>query len=1121
MIRRNEATEMQVRAATPGASTWLSANAGSGKTRVLTDRVARLLLDGVSPQHILCLTYTTAAASEMQNRLFKRLGVWAMQGTDELTAELRELGFEHDINTEELQNARRLFARAIETPGGLKIQTIHSFCASLLRRFPLEAGVSPQFKEMDERTSKLLRANIVEEMAEGEDVSAIEAIAAYHYDSDLDKLTSEIAKYRELFGGGTSVDDIWKIFGLKAGFNAESIHKAVLLGGERELLKSVLPYLENGKATDVKAAGKIREALRKPDQAGLVEGLELAFLTQAGIVSKRGTPTKDVALDLGDLFDPLEKLKARIEEGKNLKNSLYSAEKTLALYKFANRFLPLYAEQKQQKGWLDFDDLILLTAKLLNNPAVAQWVLFRLDGGINHILVDEAQDTSPQQWHVIERLAQEFSAGEGTHSGQPRTIFVVGDEKQSIYSFQGADPDEFDRMKRHFAQKLAEAHTPLNELQLTYSFRSAEPIMRLVDCTFQNRDGLDFASNTKHIAFKEQMPGRVDHWPMIAKSDAAEQKEWYDPTDMLANNNEKIILARQVAENIRKLCDNGDLIPQEIGNSGKYEMRPVTEGDFLILVRNRRSGLFQEIIRACKSAGLAIAGADRLKIGGELAVKDLTALLSFLATPEDDLSLAAVLRSPLFDWDEQALFDLAHKREKGSFLWAALRNQDRHQDDLEILNDLRKHADFLRPYELLERVLTRFEGRKNLLARLGAEAEDGIDALLDQAMNYERLSIPSLTGFITWMQTEEVEIKRQMDSGSNQIRVMTVHGAKGLESPIVILPDTAEWPLRIRGEIYQTDAGPVWQVTADKSPEIVSNTRDIMRQNQKRERMRLLYVAMTRAEKWLIICGAGTDKNGQSWHGITKSGMETAGAVQHSFDNGPGLRLQSGDWTGPLAEAKPDSEQATATLPDWALQPAETPARPAKALSPSDLGGAKAIYNDDQGLSEEQAMQRGSRIHVLLEHLPNHPRPDWPQLAKNMLPDCDEAAFNDIFNEVHVVLTHPDLAFIFAPGTLSEVPVFARPEAVNGQSVYGEVDRLVISEDHILIVDFKSNAVVPATEQDVPDGILRQMGAYKAMLEMVYPNHRIETAILWTNNASLMRLAPETVNAAFCQSAMP
>jgi len=1128
MKRRDEATDRQVQAATPNFSTWLSANAGSGKTRVLTDRVARLLLEEVEPQHILCLTYTKAAASEMQNRLFKRLGVWAMQDADALANELRELGVDRKIDKDELRKARTLFARAIETPGGLKIQTIHSFCASLLRRFPLESGVSPQFTEMDERATNLLRAEIVEEMADGEDMAAVDALAQFYTDSDFSNLTAEIAKHRDTLGGAVDMAAIWDMFGLKPKVDKAGIISSVILGSEAALLGALVSALRGGSANDQKAAVKLETIDTGNFKYADLAVLESAFLTGGSakepFTAKIGSfPTKATQKAFDAHLDQLNDLMGRVETARKSRVALNAAEKTHALYQFAQAFLPQYEARKQQKGWLDFDDLIDLTAKLLNDPFVAQWVLFRLDGGIDHILVDEAQDTSPRQWDVIKQLAQEFTAGEGAQSDKLRTIFAVGDQKQSIYSFQGADPAEFDRMQDYFKGQMAQVDAPFQVQQLEHSFRSADPIMRLVDYTLQGYADNGLGGEVKHRTFKSNMPGRVDLWPIVEKSQTPEKKDWFDPTDKLADNHETVVLAQEIAQNIKDMCQGGVLIPEEIDNTDTYNLRPVTEGDFLILVR-RRSELFHEIIRACKKAGLAIAGADRLKIGAELAVKDLTALLAFLATPEDDLSLACALRSPLFGWSEQELFDLAHRRAEKTYLWAGLRNRsEEYPQTLAMLNALRKEADYLRPFELLERILTRFDGRKNLLARLGVEAEDGIDALLSQAMSFERMDVPSLTGFISWLEAEEVEIKRQMDSASDRIRVMTVHGAKGLESPIVILPDTANWDLKIRDQIYPAENGGVmWQINKDNCPSEITTARDRLRHAAEQERLRLLYVAMTRAEKWLIVCGAGNlGKDGTSWHAMMAAGMKTAHAEPFTFGCGLGLRAQFGAWDEMGVAAVAAVVKTGSNLPEWAKNPAATPERAAKTISPSELDGTKALAGDGGGLSEQDAMARGNHIHLLLEHLANHPEAEWQRLATALLPTISESDATSIYHEATTVLKTPDLAFVFGDNTLAEVPITATLGALNGQRIHGIIDRLVIFPDRILAVDFKSNAIVPPTVDAVPDGLLRQLGAYCAALEQVYPNHRIETAILWTKTATLMPLAHEVVTAALRSNSVP
>lgn len=1094
-MTRNAASDRQVAAARPGWSTWLSANAGSGKTRVLTDRVARLLLSGVDPARILCLTYTKAAASEMQNRLFARLGAWAMKPEVELRAALAELGIEGDVSRETLAEARRLFARAIETPGGLRIQTIHSFCATLLRRFPLEAGVSPQFTELDDRAARLLREEIVEEMADGLAPQAVAGMAALYTGEDFGQLAAEVARHAAGLAQGPNPQ---VLFGLPGRLTAEALLASVFLGDETLWIPKTVSVIAKGKATDVKAAARLtRLNFAAPGLAELAE-LESLLLfgpdTKAPFTAKvESLPTKDTRIALGDLGDKLAQLMRRVEEARPLRLGLMAADRTATLHRFAEAFLPLYAERKMLRGALDFDDLIARAKALLTDPAVAQWVLFRLDGGIDHILVDEAQDTSPDQWRVIELLAQEFTAGQGARDID-RTIFVVGDQKQSIYSFQGADVSAFARMRDRFRDRLTAIAAPFQALELEHSFRSSPAILQLVDETFPPALHADLGGASHHIAFRDPMPGRIEIWPPIAPAANPEDEDWTDPVDLVTGEHHAAELGRRVAERIGEILASGVLIP---GHDGP---RPVHAGDFLILVR-RRSPLFSEIIRACKAARLPIAGADRLHLGGEMAVKDITALLAFLALPEDDLALAEVLRSPLIGLTEAQLYDLAQPR-KG-YLWQELRNRDGFAAEVAVLKDLRDSADFLRPFDLIERALTRHDGRRRLLARLGAEAEDGIDELLSQALAYERNDVPSLTGFLTWLQTDDVQVKRQMDSGGRKIRVMTVHGAKGLEAPVVILPDTADHRPNDRDELYPLGDSVVWRTPSAESPAAIEAVRRDRADRARAESMRLLYVALTRAQSWLIVAAAGTlasQKDGKTekdpaWYDLIRDGAARMGASAGLEGR---LVYQTGDWP----EGKSGSDMAEmaheTALPDWLRQPAPEPQRPAKPLSPSALGGAKVLFGEGEG-EPEMAKDRGTALHLLLEHLPGAPVGEWPAIARGLI--ADEGLRAALLAEATQVVTAPALAPIFTAEALTEVALTADYQ---GERLVGTIDRLIVTPEKVLAVDYKSNQIVPDRAADVPEGLLRQMRAYGAGLRQIYPERQVETAILWTRTATLM-----------------
>ncbi len=1106
----NEATRRQQDAARPMESTWLSANAGSGKTRVLTDRVARLLLEDVQPQHILCLTYTKAAASEMQNRLFKRLGAWAMLDDDELRSALTDLGLDRTPNPDDLRNARTLFARAIETPGGLKIQTIHSFCAALLRRFPLEAGVSPQFTEIEDRAADLLRNELMDTMADGPDAALVSALAQQYTGEDILKFTRMIVAKGDALSSLT-LDDALALFDAEPGLTRDKIVQDTFAHGDAALLQDVRTALASGSTNDKKAAVKLND-VHDLDFAS-IPVLTSVFVNASGKnpnAPKIGSfPTQTTRQVISHLMPQLDALMQRIADARSARVALLAAEKTVVLHQFGSAFAQRYADAKQQRGWLDFDDLIQKARHLLTDDKVAAWVLYRLDGGIDHILVDEAQDTSPAQWDVIRKLAEEFSSGEGARADVTRTIFVVGDKKQSIYSFQGADPREFDRMEKEFGAKLAEADQRLNALTLDYSFRSSPAILRLVDMVFEGAASAGFASDGKHIAFRTDLPGRVDLWPLVPKPEKEEKYNWYDPVDRRSATHHDRVLARAMADQIKQMINDRVLIPD--GSSA----RPVQPKDFLILVR-RRSGIFKDIIQACKEIELPIAGADRLKVGAEIAVRDLGGLLSFLATPDDSLSLATVLRSPLFGWSEQDLFTLAHHR-KTEHLWATLRDMDaKFPETVSVLKDLRANIDFLRPFDLIERTLTRHGGRKRLLARLGSEAEDGINALLSQALAYERASVPSLTGFLTWMETDDLEIKRQIDSASDQIRVMTVHGAKGLEAPIVILPECGNRNPSNRDDIIMMGEVPVWRMGAGQQPDPMVERLAAMKEARHEESLRLLYVALTRAEKWLIVAASGElNSQGDDWHQRVQAGMIMGGAVTLETPVGTGLRMEHGAWDFEYGSADVTSEPTADPLPAIFTRPVPVMKPAPETLSPSDLGGAKALPGD--GLDEDTAKAYGTLVHAFLETLPAASADTWPAIIERLsaFSPLPEPLKTEAEAEARNVLRDQALAYIFGRESLAEVPITAK---LGTRQMHGTIDRLIIADDCVQVIDFKTNRAVPDHPDQCPEGVLRQMGAYVHAMQTIYPDRRIENRVLWTRDCKLMQLPHDIVTAALYRS---
>ena len=1105
----DDATLAQIRAADPLASTWVSANAGSGKTRVLTDRVARLLLQGTHPQKILCLTYTKAAAAEMQNRLFARLGEWAMMQDRDLRDALTQLGENPKyLASETLRTARTLFANALETPGGLKIQTIHSFCDKLLRRFPLEAGVSPQFEALEDRQAKLLRAEVLESLADGENVEGVDGLAKFAGGGEIDALLQEIVQKKE-----SALRPVeYAAFGISESDSLTRLQSELLSDENKALLKSAREMMTEGSITDVKNAIAIQSALEKTDIAEQMMSLESVFLFKTskefGPYSAKidKVPTKKTRDIAPETFEGLNAFMSLVELTRKKRVGLLAYDRARALNRFARAFLAAYERRKAAAGKLDFDDLIARANGLLSDSDSAQWVLYKLDGGIDHILVDEAQDTSPEQWQVIANLAEEFTAGEGS-SEVERTIFVVGDEKQSIYSFQGADPAEFGRMRSQFDEKFQRVDRHLAQQDLLFSFRSADPVLRLVDTVFDGTAGDGLRGDIRHRPFKSEMPGRVDVWPFIESSQDKEQTHWFEPVDTPSPGDPKSELAKQVADWVSARLNAGTELP------GTLPRRAMTAGDVLILVQSRGS-LFENIIKELKANDVSVAGADRLDVGQELAVRDVLSFLKFVDLPEDDLSLAEALRSPLLGLSEGQLFSLAYDR-KGT-LWQSLRERkDQFPETLEMIWSVLRQTDYLRPYELIELILTDLKGRENLTARLGPEIEDGLNELLSQALRYEQLETPTLPGFLYWFQSGNVTIKREMDSSLDQVRVMTVHGAKGLEAPVVVLPDTARRQTPERDQIVKLpDGSAVWKTDAANATEAQTLAIDARKQFQQQERMRLLYVALTRAESWLVVCGAGKlSKSGDSWYQLVSEAANTLAFTETEIEGVGEARSLLFNWSED-SFARETASQSTLAMPNWMKTRAETPERPEQAVSPSKLEGAKAL-GSDKGLSEEDAMRKGRQVHSLLEHLPVVSTSDRHELARSLLVGEDapetETEFQSVLEEATGILDDPKLAFLFTDDTLEEVRITAVLPELGDQRIDGFIDRLVVTDSSVLAVDFKTNAVPPNTAEETPLGILRQLGAYGAALEQIYPDRSIETAVLWAANRDLMSIPHDIV----------
>jgi len=1138
------ATKRQQKAAHPDNSVWVSASAGTGKTTVLTDRVLNLMLQGTPPTRLLCLTFTKAAAAEMMGRVVKRLSRWATQSDDDLDRDLHDLTGRRPEAHERVR-ARQLFAAVLDAPGGLKIQTIHAFCQSLLARFPLESGIAPHFTVIDDVTAEELRREAREAVLARTRETDLGGLVAPELAEALRVATDHVQEqeFAELLAGLISERGrVRRMIVLHGGVERLITAIAARLGvtpdRQLEAVRTALIALEPAHEADLRRAA---QSLAKGSPTDQQHGAAIArFLDERGtrhdaypdyrsvFFTKDGEVRKSLASKGCAAAAPEvpEILAAEAERLSGLEEKIRSAtilEATAALLRLGDTLLDAYETVKRRRVALDYDDLILKTRDLLRSDGGCSWVLYKLDGGLDHILIDEAQDTNPEQWEVIEALAEEFFAGEGVTT-RPRTIFAVGDAKQSIFSFQRADPTAFEAMRAHFERRVNQADQEWLEVELDISFRSSAAVLQAVDAVFARpaaRDGVVTAAALKHAPSRIGHAGLVELWPLAPLPASTPLGAWQPPLARESTQAPLVRAARLVAAHIHALCRSGELL--------ESRGRPITEGDILVLVR-RRTGFVEELVRALKERGIPVAGVDRMVLTDQLAVMDLVALGRFLLLPEDDLTLACVLKSPLVGLDEDALFTLAYKR-RGS-LWTALQDAAAADSALAAVRDylasLLATADFTPPFELFSRVLAVDGGRARLLARLGEEANDPIDEFLAQCLVYERAHAPSLEGFLHWLERGGLEVKRDSDVGArDEVRIMTVHGAKGLEAPIVILADTMQKPTEFDRLLWPSEPahglawGPIWVPRARHVDRSAGALRRLAEVARDREYRRLLYVAMTRAADRLYVVGWPPRRGApaDSWYRLIEGGLaalEAQGAQRVAFDFGA---LGFADWRGEgwrltcpqTAATEPGTAPSAAITPvrdgpAWLGAPPvpePTPGRPLAPSRPDDPPPVRSPLGDD----DSSRFQRGRLIHRLLQTLPDLPPAQRAGAGRRFLARRQHglaaATQGAWLAETLRIMEDPAFAPLFGPASRAEVPLVGR---LGATVVAGQIDRLAVTDDAVLIVDYKTNRPPPARARDVAPVYLRQLATYRDLIRRIYPNRAVRAALLWTDGPALMAI---------------
>lgn len=1090
---------LQNAAADPTRSVWLAASAGTGKTKVLTDRLLRLLLAGNAPQNMLCLTYTKAAAAEMANRLFDTLRKWVTLPRDELYKALADIGL-YDANEGDIDRARELFALVLDCPGGLHIQTLHSFCQELLQRFPLEAGLVPNFVVLDDMQASALRTQsvgqllkLVNSAVDKKLSDAFAVLLATVGEHGLRQVLAEdVSQWRF-----AAPEDVAVLLDVETTTTRTATLAKVCTATDEwraDLLAAAQVYLASDKPTQQTLGQKMANFLAAPNEARchMWDEYVSVFHTDGRLKVMGTLCPNTLCKKLPRLPDIMTLEAERLLRAVESVNAATVFELTCAFNVVMAAYQSLYRCAKQQQAVVDYYDLISSTEDLLTQAMQAAWVRYKLDHQLQHVLVDEAQDTSPAQWAILRALVDDFVTPDSADS-QTRTLFVVGDEKQSIYSFQGAAPHLFAAERIRYQKLFHDNRQPFETAALSLSFRSTQAVLDIVNKTFA-------AQRLNQIAARTDAAGVVELWPLIPKTAALEAMPWALPVQRVTEASPQQLLASRLTTTIKDWLESNTRLPARD--------KPISAGDVMILVQ-KRGTLMETLVRALKDQQVPVAGVDKLILGEQLVVQDMLALVHFVLLPTDDLNLAALLKTPLCGVDEETLFNLCFART--GTLWQRVQQQ---LPNVAAYLDGFRQLRTMRPYEFLQRALrnscavSKLTGLQAFRARMGDEVLDPLHELLQTALTFEASNSATLQGFVRALAQHDIVKKRELSEAAGKVRVMTVHASKGLQAPIVILADTADVPSpskqpRLLSDMKDSAMPSLYVPTKALDVPVTAARRVAYAALRDAEYNRLLYVAMTRAEDKLIVAGIAKKADGSasedSWYAQIAAAFAE---VSHSLADDILLYATGSPATGTAEETAKSFDSVP--LPAWALLPVESEPALARPLSPSRLMQSDVAYASPL-MANDKRFTAGLVTHRLLEVLPGKTSTQQNKILQHTqasyAAEIPAERWAVIQQEVQAILQYPEFADLFGPSSRAEVPLVG---VVDGEVVSGQVDRLLVTDESVLVVDYKTNRPPPKSIESVAPAYIDQMRLYGRLLQKIYPGRIVKAALLWTDGPHFM-----------------
>ena len=1069
------------------SSVWVSASAGSGKTTVLVNRLLMLLLNDIDVSKILCITFTKTAAAEMKERIYKILSNWTFMTDEEIKSDIKnKLGIEKP----DLKIARTLFAKIIDNVDNLKILTIHSFCQQIIARFPIEAGVYPNFELIEEVKSRELIEEAFNVVIMDKNIEEyFKTVILTENEDDFFTRISDIVNNRRYLSDNINYD--------------EKLKEIIGADDEIEYEDKVRNFFED---TNIDNILKLKEVVEKKGTENQAESYGKAitdFIAFNGIYFEEYISlflTKDKhsmkkpikAITSDDFF-----LKIYEEEAARCKLFLITIE-NLEIYKFSKASLHIalavlqkYKEIKVAKGFLDFDDLLTLTYKLLNNSEYSAWVNYKLDNGIEHLLLDEAQDTSTLQWKIIEKLTEDFFAGD-TKSEKNRTIFIVGDEKQSIFSFQGANPEMFEEEYINYYNLINSAKKTINNVKLDYSYRSLKEILTFVDTIFDGNED-KISKLEKQIKHKNVRNGDgfIELWPLVEYVE--EDDEEKDLGQIVFDDDNKTkkqaLLSKYIAQKIYNLVNSNRAIVAKDGNK-----RPIKYGDIMILSKNRNKILLSFLIAALNKMGIPNSGLDKIDLFDNIIIKDFIFLLTFIIFNDDDLSLANIIKSPIFNLKEKDLFNICdYKNKNNTSMYDALKIC--YPDSYDFLQDILENTS-KGIYGIINYVSDRC--RQNFLSRFGNDFNLIMDKFYDFIIDFEKNNSTSLIDFVNFVNNNSNEIKKDIDiNDDNCVKIMTAHASKGLQAPIVFLCEATMGTSGNRSKNLWYKDVPVY----NKKSYICDSIKSEINNNDFNEYCRLLYVAATRAENELYICGL-VKKNSKddNWYTMSKTALEKLKAEASVFDFDDKLQKITYGKENFLdnVEKLENNNNINGNVIDLKIYQ-EDKTKIKKIIAPSQF--YNHVDRDTAFEATDKNILMGKAIHKLLEVLPNTKNKDKVAdlYLNNMFASLENKKF--IKNKVFDVLNK--FNDFYGERSKAEVPIIGE---VDGNIVSGRIDRLIEYDDKIVVLDYKNTKKHYRTKDDLPQNYVEQLNLYRSLLEKIYGNKKIFCYILITSYGELVKL---------------